>query len=223
MKKIVCTIGILLIAVCGAFAQYRFDPMVWTMEVLFNPLSTTSNNAIDLPAYGAKGRLFFNDSWCLRLQLGFDNTNKEVKDYANNSDDYTKTVTDQMMVTFFPGFEYHFEGNDRISPYIGMDLGFGIYNNRTELKNSTTDNKSVVKGTDYLLGLNVVTGVDVFLYRGLYMGVEIGLGVNNLRENSNTTDVTVDGATDTSKSKDFTNTNEVGFNVVPAIRLGWSF
>ena len=55
------------------------------------------------------------------------------------------------------------------------------------------------------------------------MGVEIGLGVNNLRENSTTTDLKVDGSTDKSKSKDFTNTNTVGFNVVPAIRLGWSF
>ena len=223
MKKIVSTLCVVLIAVSGAFAQYRFDPLVWTMEVLFNPI-TTSTNSIELTTYGVKGRLFFNESWCMRIQLGFDNNSTEAKSFVDNSsDNWTKTVKSTTMFTFFPGFEYHFAGNDRLSPYIGGDLGFGLYNHHNKVTSSENSNKAVTEGTNYLMGINAVTGVDIFLYQGLYLGVEISLGFNNLRENSTRNDVTVCGTTSASKPKDYTHVSQFGFNCVPSLRLGCSF
>ena len=75
MKKIVFMISLLAITASSAMAQYKFDPMVWTMEVLFNPVASYNSSVISLPAYGAKVRLFIIEACCLRIPLVLDNLN----------------------------------------------------------------------------------------------------------------------------------------------------
>ena len=156
--------------------------------------------------------MFINEAWCVRIQLGLDNQNVKEKEYiGDNGVSGTTIKSNLFQVTFFPGFEYHFKGNDRISPYLGMDLGVGFMSNKQNYSSTTNSSPDQY----FLFGFNFVTGVDIFLYRGLYTGVEIGLGMNNMNEMRKhpTQNIT----------HTYEHVNELGFNVIPSIRLGWSF
>lgn len=82
----------------------------------------------------------------------------------------------------------HFDGTDRLSPYVGAELVFGIGRNSIEREffggNSATavaENFAVfsltrTEGTT-TVGLNALAGVDYYIADNLYLGAEIGFGL----------------------------------------------
>ncbi len=110
----------------------------------------------------------------------------------------------ESMSTYFaisPGIEYHFRNNDRLSIYAGGGLLYGMqfansYTFESEVRShsneyyrfysyQTVDASGAIINpengqiTDYSgtsLGVVLMTGIDFYLYKGLYVGAELGLG-----------------------------------------------
>lgn len=68
-------------------------------------------------------------------------------------------------------------------------------------------------------------GVDFYVYKGLYLGTELGLGLNSTKFSKmkfKTTSLEEDDATEI-ESNDKKRTMDLGFYIEPVLRLGWTF
>lgn len=72
-------------------------------------------------------------------------------------------------------------------------------------------------------GVNVVTGVDVYLCKGLYMGFELGLGYDSMNSKRGSTKVEAGGNTVETDGDRSTLDNFFGFHAQPQLRIGWHF
>ena len=170
--------------------------------------------------------MFLDDNWVVRLNLGLGvNSNKDIT-YDTNADDEEIEITSTETTTTFsimPGFEYHFNNFDRISPYVGAELGFRTGSTKTVDENEDADTRSEVKNPLFGFTINAVSGVDVYLCKGLYVGAELGLGYN-LTNNKRSSSVFESGKdkteTDGNSSK---KVSSFGFHVTPTLRIGWFF
>jgi hypothetical protein len=94
--------------------------------------------------------------------------------------------------TIRPGYEIHFDGTDRLSPYVGVELDFGLGNVSDEQErfsplaqrdangNLVVQNAvqwSHIETTRYSrIGFNLVAGFDFYFVDNLYLGAELGYG-----------------------------------------------
>lgn len=106
------------------------------------------------------------------------------------------------------GYERHFDVARRINLYVGAEVGFGLHtvsateegeSTSIETKNYAYDaSKSLVTNTTVTnykkeykkqyngdqawtsIGMGIFTGIDFYVYKGLYLGAELGLGFNHV-------------------------------------------
>lgn len=151
------------------------------------------------------------------------------------------------------GYERHWNVAKRVNLYAGAEiaLGFGWASSKTVeecgiLNADKTAWKEEWKETEtytgaykdqagnlysapkFTLGANIFTGVDFYVYKGLYLGAELGLGINYNNTNSYKAkaETTQIGVNPSSVEQKFTlkeNNTAVAFGVIPALRLGWTF
>lgn len=216
------------------------------LEVNFTPLggSPISLNAL-------RYRKFTSENSAVRVSL-----------FVGSSSD--KTVTDQegglsaenptspalymwdrsFDLTIRPGYEMHFDGTDRLSPYIGAEIDFGIGSTSTEEEFWSPDSATAVELSDNVqwsktekdgfvrFGINLLAGFDFYFADNIYLGGELGFGFANtsMRDTEIETDnqqawgLTV-GDIDADLPDPIENgsTFNVGPNVNGAIRLGFLF
>jgi len=87
---------------------------------------------------------------------------------------------------FMPGFETHYGNNPKVSPYTGFQFLIGITGNRQEVE-AEDENRivSVALVNDpeaggygaFNIGGGFMTGVDYYIASRLYIGAEVGIGV----------------------------------------------
>ena len=166
-----------------------------TMLMAQKPSTETSNfslegninidatNGISWTAPSIRMRYFVNDTWAARVQL-------QIATSSDN-DGADKTTTFGIGV----GTEYHLSGTDRMSPYFGAGIGYGISN--IETGGVTVDGSS--------FGFQIGAGMDYYVYENIYMGLELGLG----------------WATTTVADVKSSGMNTTAFN--NAFRIGWRF
>ncbi|MFT5958249.1 MAG: opacity protein-like surface antigen [Flavobacteriales bacterium] len=95
-------------------------------------------------------------------------------------------------LTIRPGYEIHFDGTDRLSPYVGAELDFGIGRMSTEqeswgandIDNVGEPEQNVVwtqtdKDGFTRIGLNLLAGFDFYFSDSIYLGAEMGFGFSN--------------------------------------------
>lgn len=186
----------------------------------------------------------------VRVQFGvFANNESKVETAApSGSPDATFTLTDKIRllnVNIKPGIEKHFEGTDRISPYVGAEIDFAIQSvtliderqvdpagstigTVTKRGNNKSDDPSTVDSNrnedGYTrIGLNLVAGADFYIFKNLYLGTEIGWGFQ--RQNLATISTELSGFQGAQAPKDIERggTTTIGTNFVGAFRLGWVF
>ena len=97
-----------------------------------------------------------------------------------------------------------------VAERIGLIL-FAFYDDFADDRHMTTDNNGHVSGHYYLGG--VFTGIDVYLWKGLYCGAEVGLKAVRMKESQSS-------YTTASSAHTYVN---AGFYCEPAIRVGWTF
>ncbi len=196
MKKVVLFIALVATSVVGAQAQ-KFQGGEKNLEVEFNPFggSPVSMN-------GIRFRMFNSESSAIRIGFNIGGTNNnEVysqQDKTEGSDGAVVILPElnQSMQTFNfairPGYEMHFAGTDRLSPYVGAELMYAMQSSTTtrEFHNANNaDDQSkpenwqtwdmTVKNGSSMFGLNALAGVDFYFVDNFYLGAEINLGFHN--------------------------------------------
>jgi hypothetical protein len=217
-------------------------------ELNINPFqgNLSLNNALNQ----IKLRYFVSDQVALRM--GF--SANSVKDNSSASSPYgtnpfTNTeVRRSTTLSFNPGFEKHFAGTKRLSPYLGVEAMLAKKTSSHEITNSNSSmtieggwrqqfysnnpNYPVLTSTYaerafFKYGLNLITGFDFYMSRHFYFGYEITFGFSNTKyADIDTSTVYTSGGNVPSESvvvdlddKSFS----LGPNLINGIRLGYAF
>ncbi|MDR1459104.1 MAG: hypothetical protein LBI60_02695 [Bacteroidales bacterium] len=225
----------LVILVLGS-VQAQFKPTGGTfgMEVQFRPFG---NNVIEsgnvssfltnrgINVFGISAKYFCIDQVELRADLlfGFNSAKDKRKNPAGSETEITKRARTLFGLNL--GANYHFKGTERISPYVGAILGVGFLNQseRITTLNFVSDDHSRSKQGGLYMDLAVVTGFNWYIVNGLYLGAEVGLGLEFVKDLKSLTTTKI-GGTETTVTVNPSH-SEIGLNFYanPAIRLGWKF
>jgi len=177
-----------------------------TTEVLFNDFGNISlNNGL------LRGRYFASDSKAFRLSLGVNYNYDEL-----DGDAYTRTFG----LSIAPGIEKHFAGTNRLSPYIGAELPIRMQSAKYENENTTVTGASSPTGADrgfFSVGLNAVAGVDFYIAKNFYTGIEFGTGLTFFKNS----DIVVRGPFNSKNAGEYS--LRFGQFVNGGIRIGYVF
>lgn len=225
MKRIAVLLSLLAFGFSAANAQFKPEGMSFATELNYSPGGVTLDGAFGLSQYGAKFRFFINPNMAVRLSLGLNTSSDKDVTYFDNAGTTYQQVLRRTSTGFsiMPGFEYHFSKYERISPYVGAEVGLLTQARKEKTTNTRNSDMTQTKTNGIGFGVNAFTGVDIYLCKGLFLGVELGLGYNSLRTNGAETTSTVSGTTTENKIDDFNTVGDFGFHAVPALRLGWHF
>lgn len=230
MKKI----SLVVLAMCAVVlvnAQvesgtgYKHYAGARNLEVQFAPLGGTP-----ISIGGLKFRSFSTDDSALRLNvfLGISNDTDKRTETDSNGDDVTlKNANSSFSIQVKPGFENHFAGTERLSPYYGVEgvIGFRTSSAKTETLAAdddilTTKNKNPNNDGYFRLGANAILGADYYFAKSIYLGTEVGFGFQFDLEHDDV--VVPDDGDDITNSEGGVLFN-FGPNVVGQIRLGFLF
>jgi len=228
-KVILIAAGALLM--CSAQAQFKPEGGSFCMEVQFRPLGQViQSEPIGSDALGIGGvsvKYFFTPKLELRGDLVFGFWSDKDKNPVPSGGIGVESVSKNSSSAFGLnlGLNYHFNGTERISPYVGALVGFGLFNEKTK-----TDNLFHVDG-DYQswktggIGAQVVvaTGFNWYIVNGLYIGAEVGLGFQFTKELKSETKSSIGGVSNTTTIDPTASACQINFLAVPALRLGWKF
>ena len=153
------------------FAQKQDEGNI-TIEVEIAPLG-----AEPLSINSIRGRYFNNDNTALRLAffLGGSSTptTTEIGDITLTSS------SSNFDLTLRPGYEYHLDGTDKLSPYIGGEAYLGWSSTGTSSESPFNTNEimtTITKQNSTTLGLNLLSGADFYFTDKMYIGLELGFG-----------------------------------------------
>jgi len=235
MKRVILFAATALL-IGSAQAQFKPAGGDFCIELQFRPLG---NDIIEgtsfefdlgsttIPMFGISPRFFVLDNLELKADLLFGTISAKdspTQDIGNGNVTQT-TKTNFVGFGLNLGVNYHFSGTERISPYVGVDLGFYTGSVSQKITNAgfVTGDSGKGKSGLFGLGFNVLTGFNWYIVDGLYLGAEIGLGLAFAKEGKTVNETKIGGTT-TSTTVDPTSSGiVVGFAANPALRLGWKF
>jgi hypothetical protein len=152
---------------------------------------------------GLKFRMFTSETMAIRLnfllgtskvtsvntQPGADPEASGAPDAQLNPELYTYDKTFDFGIQ--PGIEFHMEGTDRLSPYVGAVLDIAIGSSSTEVEDwgplNIADHDALTqssygkfsrtdKNGTFRFGIIGVLGVDYYFADNIYLGAEVGIG-----------------------------------------------
>lgn len=195
---------------------------------------TSSATVAPIVTPGLRFRYFATENIAVRVSLGFSSNKTTSNFYENEADNSGGAGTfmrKQGTTTIGIGGEYHFKGTEKLSPYAGLDINFGMSKIATEGEqgNNTLGwvaadyaEKSEQKAAGF--GVGLVFGTDYYFAENFYLGVELGLGFNSYTAKEGTISTTVAGVTTETKGNEV---KQSGFgnnaNFGGMFRLGWRF
>lgn len=228
MKKILITLAALT-SFSLANAQ-DFKPVAGKVALELNAASPfAASTPFSLPQYGFKARYFIADQWVARLGFNWDLTNSTSTKFLSNGIDKEDETTFNYAIAIVPGFEKHFEGTDRLSPYLGalLPIGFGSSEEVTYsgVSNVSKTKTTVDNATGFTsIGLSLISGTDFYMFKSLYLGVEFGLTFSYAASKDKETSYEVTGGAAIPKE---TLDGGTTFKITPAanaaFRLGYWF
>lgn len=199
----------------------------FSLEVSFNPFS---NDFSTFQLDQIKARIFFTNKDALRIGLGFGvNSHKNTPKPDEEDDVWTKESGSNFSLDL--GYERNFYNYKRINLYGGAGLGFTWQKDVTTTQRLVADNtygKEASYTGDWGFYAKAFTGIDFFIYKGLFIGAELNLKIgvsNDIRPytkggyNDNGTWSDNYESKKGPKSSDFV----LGLGAEPALRLGWCF
>lgn len=244
MKKFILAAALVACMAPAAIAQDEFAPEKGniSVEVQFNPFSNdyTTFKQSDL---GLSARYFITNKDAVRLNIGF-GLHKDVNNYDEEiSENNFVTLHNNTRHSNFNinlGYERHLVTKGRLDLYAGAQIGVGFdsYGKTSEEYNYSEkvvekywnnnyqvdeDGQTVTKIGSTNLNFGIFTGVDFYVYKGLYVGAELGL---NFTYKSNHRPVAKKNGEELNKDAHKQPTGKVvdfGTIVEPSLRLGWTF
>lgn len=183
-------------------------------------------------------RRFLSESTALRLGVGLSLSSTSVDSVFSSNVTAGENVTSKAKTSQFgwnlkPGFEKHFSGTNRLSPYIGAELDLAGQSSKEvtptgisatdEVMTTTTKNKS--KGGFFRAGVNLVAGFDCYITKHLYLGSEFGFGLQYVSYSKLKTEMDPAPTAPAKQPDDVDQGSEmnIGPNFNSAIRLGFIF
>ena len=227
MKKFILAAAVLAAFSTSGVAENNYKPEAMSVatEINYSFDGANTNEGFQLPEYGAKVRLFLNDNWVVRLNLGLGvDTQKGTTYYEDANTEYeryNKTTTTTFSI--MPGFEYHFNKFDRISPYVGAELGIRTLSTKNVTEDEHAESRTEDKTPGLGFAVNAVSGVDVYLCKGLYVGAELGLGYDRMNYKRGTTTTEAGGTSTEEESNNSKRVSSFKFSATPSLRIGWFF
>lgn len=228
MKKTIL-FAALALATTGLFAQKQTGGEK-NLEVQFSPLGG-ENVSIS----GLRFRMFNTEASALRVSFFVGGSSSETVQQEADGDIDALEVLDtdkEFSFSIRPGYEKHFEGTDRLSPYVGAEIAFTTTSTTTEDQEQTVSEDgddqittTTTKGGDRTIGLNLLAGTDFYFADNIYLGVEIGFGFANTKdkETETTYENAPDGVDDTTSIAGNVTNTSWGPNFQGTLRLGWLF
>ncbi len=199
MKKVIFVLAIALVSVTGAVAQKQTGGEK-NLEVQFTPLGGSP-----IGINGIRFRMFNSESSAIRIGLSVGGTNtktvwsQQFKVDGSDADALADVTIPELYDTqksfnfsIRPGYEKHFAGTDRLSPYMGGEIIFAMgkdthekeFHNANNIldvgkaENWQTWTMTTTQGTT-TIGVNLLGGVDFYFADNIYMGAEVGFGFQN--------------------------------------------
>jgi len=170
MKKIILLSAIMIAT--NLFGQKQEQDNI-TLEFEFAPLG-----ASPLKIGGLRGRYFISDLSAFRLSLlvggTYTPTDTEIEGFPTTTD---KDITLNFSIN--PGYEYHFDGTDKLSPYIGGELSYSMKSTKNSdevLYSLDKISTLTTKTLNSTLGLRILAGGDYYFTDKIYLGAELGFG-----------------------------------------------
>jgi len=277
MKKTLIAISALLIAAITSNAQSRKDSLL-AVKALKKITNINSENDLkpkagsfstELNVNPLKGDLSFNNSlnqikfryfstsgfaWRFGINVKVQDSsysNKQVYGSATNSN--VENSRKGLTLGANLGFEKHFKGTRRLSPYIGLDLSITDQSNSTESTTGQVTTKvknawysrvpyvyySANTGyqtyyedlpTQYAFtrfGINFITGFDFYMAKNFFLGYEFNFGLNTTKYKDPETTVTGQTASSSSNNNTEYDTKNKSLSFGPGlmngIRIGYVF
>jgi hypothetical protein len=229
MKKVILSMALALACVTGATAQKQAGGEK-SLEVQFAPLSESP-----VSISGIRLRIFNSESSAIRLGVNLGGSKSEEITQATN------TVLDSLELidvnktfnfSIRPGFEMHLAGTDRLSPYVGAELVFGMSNTTSEFQEQYPDDQNkeqvmttIVKGGTSTFGLSAVAGADFYFSDAIYLGAELSFGFASTKDKEieTTFQNPKDDLTAFTTTKGNVSSSSWGPTAQGTIRLGWLF
>ena len=248
MKKIITTSALFLSVCTLTMAQDASD---------FKPAAKANNLELNFVPLNGKPiqltyiryRRFLSESTAFRLGIGLSYSSTKADSVFNSNLTAGTTVSEDYKKRQFgwnirPGYEKHFAGTNRLSPYIGAELDLAGQSSKevtpTGLDAGGTTDQFVIqtdknknKGGFFRVGANVVAGFDCYITKHLYLGTEFGFGFQMVKYSDHKMTTTYPStypavtppAVDPGNPDPSSQGREVNFgpNFNSAIRLGYIF
>lgn len=231
MKKVILAISAIAMSVAAnaqEFTAYKPFQGNFTTEMgltggIFNSEIKLSEGAL------LRGRYFVTDQTAVRLGLNVTNQTTKENFYKDLTSSVKGVATERnSAVVINAGYEKHFKGTNRLSPYVGGDvlLGFGgekisgeLTNGNGYVENFYMDQKS----SSFSWGVRALVGADYYFAKNVYLGVEAGLGFMSTKFGKTTRETEINGVKATVETKSPGSTFELAPSVVTGVRLGFVF
>ncbi len=244
MKK-VFTAAALLLSTCtfvmaqDAGSEFKPAKGANNLELNFVPL-----NGKPIQMTYIRYRKFLSETTALRLGVGVSFSSAKADSIFASNVTADGEVTSKYKMTKMgwsikPGFEKHFAGTNRLSPYVGAELDIAGQSSKevTPVGIDGDDALTIVteknkdKGGFIRVGVNLVAGFDCYVTKHLYLGTELGFGFQMVK-NSDYKKTTAYPSTVTPPTPDPVGNPDpadqgsemnIGPNFNSAIRLGFIF
>lgn len=188
MKKFILAAALVAAMAPAAVAQDEFAPEKgdFGVELQFNPFSNDYTTFRD-SEYGLTGRYFITNKDAIRLNIGF-GVHKDIDntDFETSENNYVTLHNNTRRSNFNInlGYERHLVTKGRLDVYAGAQVGVGFesYGSTTEQWNASekvvekyweNSANGEIGSTNFNFG--IFTGVDLYVYKGLYVGAELGI------------------------------------------------
>jgi hypothetical protein len=217
-----------------------------TTELNINPFQgeLSLNNALNQ----IKVRCFVSDNTALRIGLSLSSRKSAVENSTvygvNPNTQETDKKTSTIGLNF--GFEKHFKGTKRLSPYIGTEFVIASKSSSHTFKSTSQTNtpnttETKIKGawqtTTYIngnypiyayeeraffqYGMNLVGGFDFYVAKNFYIGYEIAFSL--LKTKYKNIDITTKPSSGMASPDSTQKDSSIGPNLINGIRVGFVF
>lgn len=179
-------------AVLVGSAAYAQKPAAGSVTTEVN-LNLTSGNTTSLIGGGLSFRYFLSETGAISLGFGIvsDKTETTVTENADGTGSTGTITMKHSTIVFRPGYQKHFAGSEKVSPYIGFEIPVALNSYTDEGANADYDETGNYyaedvnwseEGGSTSFGLTLVGGADWWFTPGMYMGVQVGWGFNSEKQ-----------------------------------------
>src|SRR5690554_5549513 len=206
----------------------------WSIETLINGnVGGAATNGIVWNTPSLRARYFVNDTWAARIQLGIgDGSGQSMKEtnYFYELPDGTGgeglEKISRTALSIQIGAEYHFAGTQKLDPYAALGVNFGVGTQKTVETDAyggayAEGFSGESKGGYTVLGATLGLGMDFYFVENVYLGLELGLGINSINEKESQWEQTTPVGSDSGTlPKTY---GETFLGTQASVRLGWRF